>query len=312
MNRSRFAALAAAGLVAPAAANAAAPLARVRFGTVPVESYALAYYAQDRGFFARSGVDLALTGFAGGGAITAGVAGGALDVGCANVGSLANAHARGLPIRVIAAGGLYTSASPTTVVAVAKTSPLTSAKELGGTTVGVSTLKDLQQASVLKWVDAAGGDGRSVKFVELAITQMPAALSAGRIDAGIVLEPTLTAAKEEIRILGPCYDAVGTSFLISAHFATDDWLAKNAAAAHGVIAALRAGASWANANEAASGRILARVAQIDPARVARMHRVRYADHLAPEMFQPVIDTLAHYGYLPRAFPAAEMFWNGAA
>ena len=309
MNRGRFAALASAALATPAARALAQTPAAVRIGTVPVESYALPYYALEEGFFTRAGLDAVLSSFSGGGAVTSGVLGGALDVGCANVGALSNAHARGLPIRVIAPGALYTTASPTTVLAVLKGSPLVRAADLNGKTIGVSTLKDLQQASVMRWVEQNGGDAPSLKFIELPIPEVPAALRAGRLDAGIVLEPTLSVAKHEIRVLGKCYDGIATTLMISSIFATTGWLEKNGELARKLVGALREAATWANANRGRSGTILSRVAKLPAAEVAAMNRVIYADHLDVAQFQPVIDALAQYRFLPRAFPAGELFWS---
>jgi NitT/TauT family transport system substrate-binding protein len=309
MKRGRFAALASAALATPATrAFAQAPPA-VRLGTVPVESYALPYYAAEQGLFARAGLDIVLSSFTSGGAVTSGVLGGALDVGCTNIGALSNAHARGLPVRVIAPCGLYTTTSPTTVLAVAKGSTLVYARDLNGKTIGVSTIKDLQQASVMRWVELNGGNSKSLKFLEVPIPQVPAALRAGRLDAEIVLEPTLSFAKNEIRILGKCYDGIAKTLMISAIFATTGWLEKNDALAHKLVGALRETATWANANHGRSGEILSRVAKLPPAEVTEMNRVIYADRLDVTQFQPVIDALAQYGFLPRAFPASELFWS---
>lgn len=290
--------------------RALAQSASLRLGSVPVESYALAYYAAQAGFFTKAGLDVAITSFHGGGAITSGVAGGALDIGCANVGSLSNAHARGLPIRIIAPGGLYSSAKPTTVLAVGKNSPLTGLKELAGKTVGVSTLKDLQQISIMRAVHAAGADPMTVKFIELPIPEMPSALNARRIDAGIVLEPTLSFARDQVRVLAHTYDTIAKTFMISAFFSTDGWLSKNGQTAHRLVAALEKSAQWANANQAASGAILEQVAKLPPGGAARMTRTVFGERLDPDYVQPVIDALAEYAYLPKAFSASEMFWNG--
>ncbi len=307
MNRARFAALTAAAFAA-APARAFAQSQAVRLGTVPVESYALPYYAAEQGQFKRAGLDVSLSSFNGGGAVTAGVLGGALDVGCANIGALSNAHARGLPVRIIAPGGLYSTTSPTTVIAVAKSSSLTTGRDLNGKTIGVSTLKDLQQASVMRWVDANGGDSKTLKFLELPIPQVPAALQAGRLDAGIVLEPTLSFAKNDIRVIGKCYDSIAKTLMISSFFATTSWLEKNEALARKLAAALREAATWANANPAASGQILTRVAKLPAGQVSAMNRVVFTDHLDGAQYQPVIDALAQYGFLPKAFPASELFW----
>ena len=308
MNRAQFATLTAAGLAA-VPLRAFAQTQTIRLGTVPVESYALAYYAAEQGIFKRAGLDVALSSFSGGGAVTSGVIGGALDVGCANIGALSNAHARGMPIRILAPCALYTTASPTTVLAVAKNSPVTSGRDLNGKTIGVSTLKDLQQASVMRWVDANGGDAKTLKFLELPIPQVPPALQAGRLDAGIVLEPTLSLVKNDIRVLGKCYDTIAKTLMISSFFATTTWLEKNEAAARKLVGALRDAATWANANRAASGEILSRVAKLPATEIGTMNRVAYTDHLDATHYQPVIDALAHYGFLPHAFPAGELFWT---
>jgi len=74
----------------------------IRLGTAPVESYALAFYGVDRGFSkpststCRSSRSAAARGHDGG-------SGGALDIGCANVGAQANAYMRNLPFAMIAA-----------------------------------------------------------------------------------------------------------------------------------------------------------------------------------------------------------------
>jgi NitT/TauT family transport system substrate-binding protein len=310
LRRAAFTTLVAGALVAPRPARAQAAPA-IRFGTAPVESSALVYYAYDRGFFQAAGLDVEIQNFNGGGAIMTAAAGGAIDVGCANAGQQANAHIHGLQFRMIAPGGLYSSASPTTVLAVAKNAPYRNAKDLHGKTVGLTTLRDLQQASVMKWVDQNGGDSASLKFLELGSPEMAPSLVAGRIDASIMLEPSLTYAKNDIRVLGKCYDAIAKTLLIQAHFASPDWLAKNTAAAHALIDALGQAANWANANPQPSGAILAKYSQLAPATIAEMHRTVFADKLDPATIQPVIDASAEYKFLPKSFPVTEMFWSQA-
>jgi NitT/TauT family transport system substrate-binding protein len=311
MKRATFALLA--GGFAGAAATRAVrgeSLATIRFGTAAVESYALAIYAAERGAFRAAGLDVQVTTMSGGGAVLAAVAGGALDLACANLGAQANAHIRGVPIAMIAPGGLYTSASPTTVLAVARTSTIRSAKDLDGKTIGVSTLKDLQQASVMKWADANGGDSATLRFLEIPVPEMAPALTAARIDAATLLEPSLTYDQGEVRVLGKCYDAIAPTLMITSHFGTAGYLAKDAGPARTFAAVLRQTATWANANPAESSAILARVTKIPASVVAQMHRVTFAETLDVATMQPVIDASAHYTFLPRSFPIAEMFWAG--
>ncbi len=311
MKRAAFTALLAGAAAAPRIASAQSAATVIRLGTAPVESYALAFYGVDRGFFKAAGLDVQITSFSGGGGVMAAAAGGALDVGCANVGAQANAHDHGLPFSMIAPGGDYVTSSPTTVLAIAKNAAFRTGKDMNGKTIGVSTLKDLQQASVMKWVDANGGDSSTLKFLEIPVPNMAPALTAGRIDGACVLEPSLTYSKNDIRVLGKCYDAIAKRLSITTHFANNDWLAKNTAAAHAFIGAMRVTAQWANKNQAAAGAILAGVTKIPPATVAEMNRVIFGEKLDPATIQPVIDATAQYKFLAQTFNVADMFWKEA-
>jgi NitT/TauT family transport system substrate-binding protein len=309
MKRSTFTGLAAAAVIAPRVA-VAQTLTTIRVGTTAVESYALTFYAQDHGFFKAVGLDAQINIFNGGGAVLAAIAGGSLDLACANWGAISNAHVQGLPFQVIAPGGLYSSDSPTTILAVAKESTLKTAADLNGKTVAVSTLKDLQQASVMKWVDANGGDSKTLKFIELPIPQIPSTLNAGRVDAGIVLEPVLTHEKNNIRIFAKCYDAIAKRLMINAHFAAADWLTKNTPVARKIISALDQTATWANANRAAAGAILEQVSKIDVATISEMNRTVFTDRLDVATIQPVIDASVEYKFLAHGYPARDVFWPG--
>ncbi len=311
MKRALFTSLVAGAAVAPRLAAAQGAPTVIRLGTAPVESYALAFYGVDRGFYKAANLDVQIQQFPGGGAVMTAAAGGALDMGCANVGAQANAHMRNIPLSMVAGGGNYSSASPTTVLAVAKNSPLKTAKDLNGKTIGCSTLKDLQQVSVMKWVDSNGGDSSTLKFLEIPVPEMAPALVAGRIEGACELEPSLTFSKNDIRIFGKCYDAISKNLTITTHFANNAWLEKNPAAARAFITATRATAQWANKNQKAAASILERISQIPAATVGVMNRVVFAETLDPATIQPVIDATAQYKFIPNTFNVADMFWPGA-
>lgn len=309
MKRAAFTCLLAGAAAAPRVASAQSAPTVIRLGTAPVESYALALYGVERGFFKAVNLDVQVTTFSGGGGVMSAAAGGALDVGCANVGAQANAHVHGLPFAMIAAGGNYSTTSPTTVLAVAKNSPYKTAKDLNGKTIGVSTLRDLQQASIMKWIDANGGDSSTLKFLEIPVPEMAPALTAGRLDGACELEPSLTYAKNDIRVFGKCYDAIAKTLTITTHFANKDWLDAHPAAAHAFIGALRTTAQWANKNQAAAGAILERVSKIPAETVGEMNRVVFGESLDAATIQPVIDATAQYKFLPKTFNVTEMFWS---
>jgi NitT/TauT family transport system substrate-binding protein len=163
----------------------------------------------------------------------------------------------------------------------------------------------------MKWVDVNGGDSSTLKFLEIPVPEMAPALGAGRIDGACELEPSLTYAKNDIRILGKCYDAIAKTLTITTHFANNSWLEAHPAAAHAFIGALRATAQWTNKNPAASATILERISKIPAETVGQMNRVVFGETLDPALIQPVIDTTAEYKFLPKTFNVTEMFWSQA-
>ena len=311
MNRATFTLVTGAALAAPAIASAQAETT-VRVGAFLAESSALVLYANDQGYLKQAGVNVEMTLFPSSGAITAAVLGGSLDIGCANLGSIAHAHINNLPISVIFPGSLYSSASPTTLLTVAKTSPIQNAKDLTGKTIAVSTIRDTQQGSAMRWVDRNGGDSSTLKFIELAPSEMGKSVSAGRVDAAVILEPALSSAlKTDVRPLGKVYDVL-MPMMITAYYGSNDFLNKNAATAKKVLAALKLAATWANANKAASATILEKYTKIPAASIMQMNRVAFPETLEAAAIQPQIDVLADFKFLPSRFPAQSLFWSGVA
>jgi NitT/TauT family transport system substrate-binding protein len=292
------------------AAGPGAPLP-INVGASLIESYAEGLYAEKRGFFTAAGLDATVQTFPGGGGPMAqAVVSGALDAAVANIGAIAAAHLHGIPVYLLAPCGLYSSAAPTTVLAVAKDAPFASPRDLNGKTIGVTTLHDLQQASVMAWMDAAGADSTSVRFVEVATPQLQAALAAGRVAGGMLTEPTLTVVKNDVRVFATPYDSIAKSLVISGWMANKTWYDANPDAGARLMSVIRTTARWANQNRDGTAAILAASAQISPDALAHMARVTYAEDRALAQIQPVIDASAKYGFLAHSFPAADLFPPG--
>lgn len=310
MNRATFTALTAAMLAVPALPVRAQSVTTFRMGTAAVESYGLSIYAHEAGFFKKQGLEAQMTYFPGGGAVLAALVGGSLDYACVNWGAISNAHVKGIPVMAIAPGGLYTSDSPTTILAVGKNNTtIRTAKDLNGKTVAVSTMKDLQQSAIMKWTDLNGGDSSTLKFIELPIPEVPPALNSNRIDAGIVLEPVLTNVKGDIRVLSKAYDAVAKKLMICTHLGMKDYLDKNVATTRKIVAALAETAAWANANHDKAGEILSRVSKIPIATISAMARTEYTDKMDLAMIQPVIDASVRYKFLDKDLKATDLLWQ---
>lgn len=275
--------------------------------TLPIDQGAQCFYAQDLGMFKKAGLDtqVSITNF--GTQVAAAVAGGSIDIGQSNIMSLAAAYANGLPFALIAGAGLYSSAKPTSMMIVAKTSPLQTAKDLNGKTVAVNGLKSITQISVQAWADQNGGDSNQIKFVEMPFVEMEGALVSGRIDAALLADPNATTllAGGKTRPFTKAFDAIAKQFLIGGWFAKTDWIAANADTVRKFVAVMRESAEWANkpANYKQSAEILEKYTKVA---VGNANRIVYAERLDPALIQPSIDTAAKYGLVKAAFPASKL------
>jgi len=302
-------ALVASGSVAGPAVAQPVPVT-IRVAATANDTYAEAYYAQERGAFAKAGLDVQISTFTNGATATQAVVSGAADIGISNVVQIATAVQKGIPIRYFAGGGLYSTDEPTTALVVAGNAPIKTAKDLEGKTIGVSTLKDLSFISTAGWLGDHGADVSKIHFIEMPFALMGPALERGTVAGAVISEPSLSAAKAAgARVFAKTYDAVATRFLISGWFTTTDFAQKNPAALKTFAQVIYATAKWANAHQADSAPILAKVAQLDLAVAQRMARCQYAEDLDPKLLQPSIDAAAKFGAMDKPIPATDIILN---
>ncbi|GAB2577881.1 hypothetical protein Aab01nite_10820 [Paractinoplanes abujensis] len=168
---------------------------KVTVGVIPIIDVAPIYLGKHKGFFARRGIDLKLSPEQGGAPIVEGVLGGKYQFGFSNVTSLLAAQSGGAPLKAVAAG-VSSNGRPGrdfSAIVVGDNSPIRSARELGGKSIAVNTLKNLGDTTVRQSVRRAGGKADNLRFTAMPFPDMPGALQSGKVDAAWVVEPTLSA-----------------------------------------------------------------------------------------------------------------------
>jgi NitT/TauT family transport system substrate-binding protein len=296
LTRSAFIAGAAALAAAPSALLAApGDPAVIRAGTIPADVSAVITYADDLGYFKEVGLDVEISLFQSGPVIAPAVIGGTLDVGAANIASIAAARERGLPLKFFAPASIATQTTLTDPVMVRKDSPVKSAADLNGKTVAIVAMKTMQHAAFLLWVDKHGGDSKTIKMIEIPFPEMVGALDAGRVDAAIPSEPFASMGLAANRLLGSVYGSLPATIL-AVKFAS----------------AIRKAAVWANAHPKESALLLTKFTKVDPAVAATMTRAVYATSLDPAQLQPVLDNAVRYGMLDKPLDANELIWKPPA
>lgn len=285
----------------------AASLTPIRVGVANDEDFAEGYYAKDRGFFENAGLDAQLTALSNGGALTAAVISGSLDVATTNTGSMAAAHAHGIPLVLLAPEGIYDNSKLTAALLVMKNSPIRNAKDLSGKAIAITTLHTLYHTAVRNWIDTNGGDSTAVQYVEIPLSVQVVAMREGRVDAVATVEPWISQAKADTRILGIPYDSIAKKFMISGWVTTRDWVKNNQATTRAFLSAIRKTADWANGNPSQIPAILSKNLHIPLEAIESIPRATMGTILDPSLLQPVIDVEYKYKLLPKSFAAAELF-----
>lgn len=289
------------GLVLPVRLDARAPApVTIRIGVVNTDVSSEPVYADAAGFFQRAGLRAAITTYANGKQVLDALAAGTLDVGFANVVSAVDAIQKGAPLTVIAPSTIYDRAHPITILVQAPASTYRSGRDLNGKTLSVPAPNDLGEVSTRAWIDATGGDSRTVHYVTgIPSSQIADALATHRVDAAELSEPALTTevTRGNVKPLAPTFDVVGHPFYIGVFLATKAWAGANSDAARRFSAAMRETARWANGHRSETAAILAQRLGVTTATTGSMVRASYGDALSPALIQPIVDVAAKYGVL---------------
>jgi len=287
-------------LTVPQVGTSAEPTV-IRIGVSDTDAAAQPLYAQQTGIFRRAGLDAKIVGGMQGGPVLDGIAAGAIDVGFANIVSIASAIQRGSPVVLLAAGSVYDSRAPLTVLVQSPSSNLRTGKDLNGKTVETPSARmDLATISTMAWIDQHGGDSGTVHFVAgIPLAEVADALKAGRVDVSELTEPHLSVQKRRgaVKVFASTYDAIASTFLIGGYVASKPWVEAHPEAAQHFAAAMRESAHWANTHQAETAPILAAQLKVDPSMVLTMVRSRYGETLSAQLIQPALDVAAKYGAL---------------
>lgn len=308
VNRATALALVAGGIAAAARpAGAQTAPTDVRIGAMAIDPFGEAYYGVERGFFRDNGINAALTTLPNGSTIVQAVLGGDLDVGMANIVTVAAALTKGIPVQMIVPAALYSAKHSYSRFCVAKTATFKVARDFEGGVIAVSSLNDFNQLGVTAWLDHYGVAPGKVKFIELKFAEMGPALQRGTVQAATIVEPALSAAiaAGQVKEFVDVYGVIAPEFANIVWFTTKGWLQKNPDASKRLLAGIYASAKWANANPAQSALILARVSKTDPAIIAAMTRAFYATSNDPRFVQAPLDFATRYGLLSRTVTTAE-------
>jgi NitT/TauT family transport system substrate-binding protein len=299
--------LATAALVAPSRGRTQERL-HLRAGGASNDVIKPLYYAARSGSFARYDLTVDILPMNNGAASAAALIGGDLDVASVSILTPLQAHQKGIPMRILAPSLWNTSDAATVFTVVPKDSPLRSGRDLNGKTVGVPGLADISTVGIFAWIDQSGGDAKSVRVIEVPASAAVAMLEQGRADAVTMIEPFVSAAVAtgKVRILTQPLAAISKRFEGAAYVVMEPAVEKNLDAMQRLARGLHEAIVYTNAHLPETVALVSSYSGALPDVVAKMHRVTDPEFVDMQNIQPVIDVLARYGAIDKAFPAADI------
>ena len=264
---------------------------QVKVGVIPILDVAPIYLGKEQGFFSSRGIELTMETGQGGAAIVPGVVSGQFQFGFSNVTSLLIAQSRGLPLKVVANGVASTSKDKADYSGVVtRDDSIRTAADLAGKQVAVNTLKNIGDSTIRASVRKAGGDPSSIKFVELAFPDMPAALEAGRVDAVWVVEPFLsTTLAQGGRLIASNYVDTAPDLTVAVYFTSEQLLRDNPDLAKRFTEAMNESLAYADAHPDEARQVLTTYTQIDKAVIPDLTLPKWPEEINRES----VETLAN-------------------
>jgi NitT/TauT family transport system substrate-binding protein len=307
-------AIAAAALVSAGCATGMAATSTVSIekrdlviATVPTASSAGLYIAQQQGFFRQAGLNVKIVSVGSGAGVTADLLNGGIDVlNGAYAGFIAaQAHGAG-QFRVLADG--YAGAPHVDEIVVMPGSGITTPAQLKGKTVAVNALGSIAALLVSSSLAADGVPQAQVHMVAVPFPDMPAALTAHRVDAAYLAEPYVSQVEAQVggQELLDINQGATQDFPISGYVATQRWCQRYPKTAVAFARAVDRGQAVADTSRPAVEKVLTAYTPIKRQIAAIMSLGNFPTSVNPVHVQRVADLMLDFGQLKQRFDVAAM------
>ncbi|WP_255768136.1 ABC transporter substrate-binding protein [Pseudarthrobacter sulfonivorans] len=284
-------------------------LTKVSVGVIPIVDCAPIYLGDKQGFFKDEGLQLDIQQATGGAAIVPGVVSGSFDFAFSNLISVMVAKDKGLDLKFVANGASTTGETGKDVggVVVPAGSSIKSAKDLAGKTVSVNNLSNIGDTTIKSAVEKDGGDPASVKFVEVAFPDAPAALANKQVDAAWILEPFMSkAVADGGTVVSWNFVEMSPKLDIAGYFTKSDTVKSKPELTQKFTRAMNKSLEYAQAHPQEVRDIVGTYTKIDEASRSKMTLTHWTVNFDKDAFKTLGDAAAKYGTLSKAPNAGDL------
>lgn len=295
-----MAAVAALAAIAPACALAQdKPLTPLRIATLKIASQTDVWVAQQRGIYAKNGIDAKISFFNTGAQSIPAMQGGAVDVLLSIPGIGMVAMERGIDLAAIFQDEIAHAAPPDSAsVQVMESSPIKSLADLRGKKIGVGGLSTQNTIAVKMLLDKAGVDLSTVSMSEVPFTAMVNAIKAGHVDAVVPIDPFTTQLRlSGGRVIAWNYVESVPEQPLGVWFTKASFVRSNPQVIDAFIRSMKEAVDYLRADESRARDEIAAYTQIDRKVLDSMPLIGWSYQVKLERWQAVVDMMVRYGGL---------------
>jgi len=295
-----MAAVAALAAIAPACALAQdKPLTPLRIATLKIAAQTDVWVAQQRGIYAKNGIDAKISFFNTGAQSIPAMQGGAVDVLLSIPGIGMVAMERGIELAAIFQDETAHAAPPDSAsVQVMESSPIKSLADLRGKKIGVGGLSTQNTIAVKMLLDKAGVDLSSVSLAEVPFTAMVNAIKAGHVDAVVPIDPFTTQLRlSGGRVIAWNYVESVPEQPLGVWFTKASFARSNPQVIDAFIRSMKEAVDYLRADETRARDAIAAYTQIDRGILDSMPMIGWNYQVRLDRWQAVVDMMVRYGGL---------------
>jgi NitT/TauT family transport system substrate-binding protein len=291
-----------AALIALAPASGLAqdkPLMPLRIGTLKIAAQTDVWVAQQRGIYAKNGIDAKISLFNTGAESIPALQGGSIDVLLSIPGIGMVAMERGIDLAAIFQDEVAHKTPPDSAsVQVLESSPIKTLADLHGKKIGVGGLSTQNTIAVKMLLDKAGVDLGSVAFSEVPFPAMINALKAGHVDAVVPVDPFTTQLRlSGGRVLSWNYVEAIPEQPLGVWFTKGSIIKSNPQVIEAFIKSMKESIDYLHADESRARDEIAGYIKIDRSILDSMPLIGWDYRVRLDRWQAVVDMMVRYGGL---------------
>jgi NitT/TauT family transport system substrate-binding protein len=229
--------------------------------------------------------------------------------GVASAGGLLAAAVEGLPVKIVAPA--YYANPAEQGVYVGKDSPIKSIEDLKGKQIATGTLGSVAHAGMLRALQDAGMDPKDVEVISFTFPDIPAALRNGKLDAGHMSEPLITANADGVREIIDDIYPYGDEPAVTYWFTSEQFANESPEAVEAFRIAVGEAQDLAASDEQVARDAVATITELEPDVVAKLSLPGFGSDPKKEQLQQQAEALNEFGMLDEVPDVNALFVEGA-